>query len=41
MGDDLEVSHDNSAPAGDATPLPETVRRYQDAHDRGELVVAH
>ena len=33
MGDDLEVS-------GDDTPLPETVRRYQDAHDRHDTDVA-
>ena len=40
MGDDVEVRHDNSTPGGDDTPLPETVRRYQDAHDRRDTDVA-
>ena len=32
--------HDTPAPSGDDTPLPYTVRRYQDAHDRHDTDVA-
>jgi ketosteroid isomerase-like protein len=32
--------HDTPAPSGDDTPLPATVRRYQDAHDRHDTDVA-
>jgi SnoaL-like domain len=32
--------HDTPAPSGDDTPLPDTVTRYQDAHDRHDTDVA-
>jgi hypothetical protein len=32
--------HDTPAPSGDDSPLPDTVRRYQDAHDRHDTDVA-
>ena len=32
--------HDTTAPSGGDTPPPETVRRYQDAHDRHDTDVA-
>ena len=31
---------DTPAPSGGDTPLPETVRRYQDAHDRHDTDIA-
>jgi len=32
--------HDTTTAAGDSTSLPETVRRYQDAHDRHDTDAA-
>ena len=32
--------HDNATPGGGDTSLPESVRRYQDAHDRHDTDVA-